>query len=124
MERLNRPSDPALRPNRMKTSREEPARERDGRTRGRDGVAHHRPFDAFAHPLWHAGHFMPQSLSSQQIARLVDPQPGERILDLCAAPGGKTTHLAELMRNKGEIVSVERNPDRAEQLRTTCARMG
>jgi 16S rRNA (cytosine967-C5)-methyltransferase len=54
----------------------------------------------------------------------VDPQPGERVLDLCAAPGGKTTHLAALMGDEGELVSVEKNADRAEQLEQTCARMG
>jgi 16S rRNA (cytosine967-C5)-methyltransferase len=54
----------------------------------------------------------------------VAPQPGERVLDLCAAPGGKTTHLAALMRDEGEIVSVERNDDRADGLRQTCERMG
>src|SRR3712207_2248567 len=67
---------------------------------------------------------MPQSRSSQAIARVVDPRPGERVLDLCAAPGGKTTHLAALMRDEGEIVSVEKRPDRAEQLEQTCRRMG
>jgi 16S rRNA (cytosine967-C5)-methyltransferase len=81
------------------------------------------PFDAFAHPGWAAGAFMPQSRASQLVARTVDPQPGERILDLCAAPGGKTTHLAALMRGEGEIVAVERHSGRAEALRRTCERM-
>jgi 16S rRNA (cytosine967-C5)-methyltransferase len=44
-------------------------------------------FDAYAHPLWEAGHFMPQSRSSQAVARAVGALPGERVLDLCAAPG-------------------------------------
>jgi 16S rRNA (cytosine967-C5)-methyltransferase len=58
------------------------------------------------------------------VARAVDPQPGERVLDLCAAPGGKTTHLAALMANAGAIVAVERHVKRARALQRTCERMG
>ena len=50
---------------------------------------------------------MPQSRASMLVARAVDPQPGERVLDLCAAPGAKTTHLAALMGDEGEVVAVE-----------------
>lgn len=39
----------------------------------------------------------------------IDPRPGERILDMCAAPGGKTTAIAILMRDKGEIVALDRS---------------
>ena len=67
---------------------------------------------------------MPQSRAAMAVASLLDPQPGERVLDLCAAPGGKTTHLAALMANQGEIVAVERHPGRADALRRTAARMG
>jgi 16S rRNA (cytosine967-C5)-methyltransferase len=80
-------------------------------------------FDAFAHPGWAAGRFVAQSRASQLVAPAVDPQPGERVLDLCAAPGSKTTHLAALMGGEGEVVAVERHPGRAEALRRTCARV-
>jgi 16S rRNA (cytosine967-C5)-methyltransferase len=56
------------------------------------------------------------------VARVVAPEPGARVLDLCAAPGGKTTHLAALMGDQGEIVAVERHPGRAAALERTCAR--
>jgi 16S rRNA (cytosine967-C5)-methyltransferase len=82
------------------------------------------PFDAFASPEWERGSFMPQSRASMMVARLLAPRPGERVLDLCAAPGGKTTHLAALMGGDGELVAVERNPGRAAALRRTAARMG
>jgi 16S rRNA (cytosine967-C5)-methyltransferase len=81
------------------------------------------PFDAFSHPGWAAGAFTAQSRASQRVAPALAPQPGERVLDLCAAPGGKTTHLAALMGGDGEVVAVERHAGRAEALRRTCARM-
>lgn len=81
------------------------------------------PFDAHGSPLFRAGALLPQSRASQLVARAVDPQPGERVLDLCAAPGGKTTHLAALMGDRGEIVAVERNQARADGLRRTAKRM-
>ena len=71
------------------------------------------PFDAFGSPLWEQGLFMPQSRAAMAVARALAPQPGERVLDLCAAPGGKTTHLAALMRDEGRVVAVERHPGRA-----------
>ena len=82
------------------------------------------PFDAFASPLWEAGLFMPQSRAATAVARVLAPRPGERVLDLCAAPGGKTTHLAALMEDDGAVVAVERHEGRAEALRRTAERMG
>ncbi|MDX6725122.1 MAG: rRNA (cytosine967-C5)-methyltransferase [Solirubrobacteraceae bacterium] len=81
------------------------------------------PFDALAHPGYAAGAFTPQSRASQLVGRTVDPQPGERVLARCAAPGGKTTHLAALMGNTGEVVAVERHAGRADALRATVERM-
>jgi 16S rRNA (cytosine967-C5)-methyltransferase len=80
-------------------------------------------FDALAHPGYAAGAFTPQSRASQLVGRTVDPQPGERVLDLCAAPGGKTTHLAALMGDRGEVVAVERHAGRSRALAATCERM-
>jgi 16S rRNA (cytosine967-C5)-methyltransferase len=58
------------------------------------------------------------------VGRVLGPAPGERVLDLCAAPGAKTTHLAALMGDTGRVVAVERHPGRADGLRATAARMG
>jgi 16S rRNA (cytosine967-C5)-methyltransferase len=82
------------------------------------------PFDAFGSSLFERGVILPQSRASMMVAREVDPQPGERVLDLCAAPGGKTTHLAALMGNVGEVVAVELRPARARQLEDLAQRMG
>ncbi len=89
-----------------------------------EGLVLEGAFDAFASPLWAEGRFMPQSRAAMTVARLLAPRPGERVLDLCAAPGGKTTHLAALMEGEGAVVAVERHPGRADALRRTAGRMG
>jgi 16S rRNA (cytosine967-C5)-methyltransferase len=89
-----------------------------------EGLVVDGAFDAFASPLWAEGLFMPQSRAAMAVGRLLGPQPGERVLDLCAAPGGKTTHLAALMEGRGEVVAVERHAGRAAALERTAARMG
>jgi 16S rRNA (cytosine967-C5)-methyltransferase len=82
------------------------------------------PFDLHGSPLWRAGAFLAQSRAAMLSARALDPRAGERVLDLCAAPGGKTTHLAALMQGRGEVVAVERNPRRAGELADTARRLG
>jgi 16S rRNA (cytosine967-C5)-methyltransferase len=81
-------------------------------------------FDVHGSAQFADGLLMPQSRASMLVARAVDPQPGELVLDLCAAPGAKTTHLSALMGGEGAVVAVERNPRRADALRRTCALMG
>ena len=67
------------------------------------------------------GRVWPQSRGSQLAGEAVGAQPGERILDLCAAPGGKTTQLA---RVAAEVVAVEVHPGRARELEENCRRLG
>ena len=62
--------------------------------------------------------------AAQLIPPLLDPQPGERILDACAAPGGKTTHLAQLMQNQGTIIALDRQRKRLPRLAANCQRLG
>jgi 16S rRNA (cytosine967-C5)-methyltransferase len=88
------------------------------------------PFDVHGSPQWRSGAFIAQSRAAMLPARILAAQPGERVLDLCAAPGGKTTQIAALMENRGEVVAVERNRRRAaelqrtaERLRATCVRV-
>jgi len=89
-----------------------------------EGLVVSGAFDAHAHPLYREGAYIAQSRAAMLVARALQPQPGERVLDLCAAPGGKTTHLAALMGGEGEIVAVERHGKRAQALGRTCERMG
>jgi 16S rRNA (cytosine967-C5)-methyltransferase len=124
----NEPAEAALRANTLKVAPDDLRDRLPVATRPADrlpeGLVLEAPFDAFASPLWEQGLFMPQSRAAIAVARALDPRPGERVLDLCAAPGGKTTHLAALMRNEGRIVAVERHAGRAEALRRTAGRMG
>lgn len=75
-------------------------------------------------PGFAEGEMTVQDESAMGAAHLVAPQPGERILDLCAAPGGKTTHLAELMGNQGQIVAADVSEDRLKLVTDNCRRLG
>jgi 16S rRNA (cytosine967-C5)-methyltransferase len=81
------------------------------------------PFDVHGSPLWSAGVFAAQSRAAMLVSRALAPSPGERVLDLCAAPGGKTTHLAALMQGQGTVLAVERNQTRASRLQQTAKRL-
>ncbi|MFN9540353.1 MAG: RsmB/NOP family class I SAM-dependent RNA methyltransferase [Planctomycetota bacterium] len=70
------------------------------------------------------GELYVQSLSSQLAALLLEPQPGEQILDLAAAPGGKSSHLAALMQNQGWLSVVEPIRDRFFRLQANLKRLG
>lgn len=70
------------------------------------------------------GWFYLQDPSTLLAVRELDPQPGETILDLCAAPGGKTTFIAQLMNNQGRIVAHDISPDRLKLIRENCTRLG
>jgi 16S rRNA (cytosine967-C5)-methyltransferase len=71
-----------------------------------------------------SGHCYIQDPSTALACELLDPKPGERILDACAAPGGKTSYLAELMKNRGTIVACDRDPERIEVLEKNLGRLG
>ena len=64
-----------------------------------------------------------QDPSTSLACRLLDPQPGDTILDACAAPGGKTSLLAALMGNEGRIIAADNSPPRLEQLRENLKRL-
>ena len=75
-------------------------------------------------PGYGEGRFMVQDEAAQLISLMLAPEPGERVLDACAAPGGKATHLAELMRDKGEIIALELSPARIARINENSRRLG
>ena len=74
-------------------------------------------------PGYKQGWWVIQDSSAQLVTHLLDPQPGETIIDACAAPGGKTTHIAELMADRGRIIAVDRSAKRLNKVRENAARL-
>lgn len=74
--------------------------------------------------LFQKGYFSIQDESAAQPTLLLNPQPGERVIDMCAAPGGKTTHIAELMKNTGNIVAVDMYDYKMDLIKKSCERLG
>src|SRR6476660_3776869 len=71
-----------------------------------------------------SGHCYIQDPSTAIACQLLDPKPGERILDACAAPGGKTAYLAQLMQNRGVIIACDRDRERLQILKDNVGRLG
>jgi len=82
-------------------------------------AAHPAGLSGFAEGL-----FTVQDESSQLASLFLDPQPGQRVLDLCAAPGGKTTHLAQLMENRGSLLACDLDKRKLRRIEETAERLG
>ncbi|MGV0103944.1 putative ribosomal RNA small subunit methyltransferase B [Nostoc sp. DSM 114160] len=74
-------------------------------------------------PGFKEGWWTVQDASAQLVSHLLDPQPGEVVIDACAAPGGKTTHIAELMADEGKIWACDRTPSRLRKLQENSQRL-
>jgi 16S rRNA (cytosine967-C5)-methyltransferase len=72
---------------------------------------------------YHEGWWIVQDSSAQLVTHLLAPQAGEFIIDACAAPGGKTTHIAEIMGDKGEICAIDRTPKRLQKVTENATRL-
>ncbi|HWQ43440.1 MAG TPA: 16S rRNA (cytosine(967)-C(5))-methyltransferase RsmB [Desulfosporosinus sp.] len=70
------------------------------------------------------GLFTVQDESSQLVAHVVGPKPGQRVLDACSAPGGKTTHFAQMMHDEGEIQAFDIHPHKLELIDQLASRLG
>ncbi|MFC1834673.1 16S rRNA (cytosine(967)-C(5))-methyltransferase RsmB [Thermodesulfobacteriota bacterium] len=75
-------------------------------------------------PGFDEGLFVVQDCASQMVAPLLGIEPGDRVLDACAAPGGKTAHLAALASNDARIIAVDKDPVRLEETRINLSRLG
>ena len=75
-------------------------------------------------PSFQQGRFYIQDPSTLLAVRELDPRPGETVLDLCAAPGGKTTFIAQMMEDRGAILAQDSDPKRLELVRENCTRLG
>ena len=83
------------------------------------GVGEPKKWPGYADGKWSV-----QDRSSQLIAPFLGALPGENILDACAAPGGKSTHIAELINNQGNILSVDRSRQRSQKILANSERLG
>ena len=72
---------------------------------------------------WNEGLFYQQTIPSAVTVHILDPQPGEKILDMCAAPGGKTTHIAQLTKGKARIVAVDHSNRKVTRIKKTLTRL-
>jgi 16S rRNA (cytosine967-C5)-methyltransferase len=75
-------------------------------------------------PAFLGGRFTVQDEAAQLVVALLDPQPGERVLDACAAPGGKATAIAELLAGGGEVLALDRHARRLDLVRRQARRLG
>jgi 16S rRNA (cytosine967-C5)-methyltransferase len=75
-------------------------------------------------PEFSQGLLYPQSLAAMAASRILQPQPGETILDMNCSPGGKLTHISQLMRNSGRILGLDRNAEKIETTRKTITTLG
>ncbi len=81
-------------------------------------------FDVFWADAVRQGHCYIQDPSTAIACQILNPKPGEKVLDACAAPGGKTSYIAQLMKNRGTIVACDRDPERLQILKKNMAGLG
>ena len=133
MESNTTPKALTIRTNTLKTKRRELAKTLISRNINLDPLAewskvglkiYSSPVPIGATPEYLAGHYMLQAASSFLPVLALEPQPGEKVLDMCACPGGKTTYIAQLMKNQGIVIANDMKKERIKSLFFNIHRMG
>jgi len=129
---LNEENFPAVRVNTLKSNREEVAEilRRAGMTEFSfpenypDAILLHKNYRLTALPAYREGLFEIQDLGSQEVGIFSGVRPGMKVVDACAGAGGKTLHLAALMKNKGELYAFDIYPSKIRELKKRARRAG
>lgn len=126
MQAMNEPAPYTLRVNTLKTTAEEMLRAFPESCRGRylAEAIYCRGFDAAKSAEYKNGFVTVQDEAAMLAARVLAPKPGEVVMDMCAAPGGKTTHMAQLMENKGKILAFDIHEHKIALIEENAKRMG
>ena len=127
MNAYSEPSRLTLRPNTLKTTPEnllEHLKENGVSAKLTDGYITADGFDISRDDLYKNGYYTVQDAAAMKAAEILAPKKGETVIDMCAAPGGKTTHMAELMENKGKILAFDIHEHKIDLIRKNAERLG
>lgn len=125
---LNNPPEMLIRPNLLKTTAENLSlllKENGIENSLTDyGMIKTYGFDISQNQLYNEGYFTPQDRGAYTASTVLDPQKGEIIIDMCAAPGGKTTHIAELMGDCGKVIAFDIYEHKIKLINNSASRLG
>ena len=128
MQALNTPPDIMLRPNILKTDADKLSEllEADGieNTVTDYGMVISDGFDVASNRLYKEGYFTPQDRGAYTASVVLAPKEGETIIDMCSAPGGKATHIAELMKDNGNILAFDIHEHKVSLINNSAKRLG
>ncbi len=113
-----------LRPNSLKTDAKSLCDMLNVKAQVIDGAVECEGFDIAKDKLYLDGYYTVQDIAAMAAAIALDPQEGETVIDMCAAPGGKTTHIAELMKNKGKVRAFDIYEHKIELIKKNAQRLG
>ena len=113
-----------LRPNTLKTDAKSLCDMLDVKADAIGSAVECEGFDIANDKLYLEGYYTVQDRAAMAAAIALEPKAGESIIDMCAAPGGKTTHIAELMQNKGQIKAFDIYDHKVELIKKNAKRLG